>query len=123
MIRISFAVAVLLGIAAPQLARAQDATAGQALFKRDCAACHEIVPAKIRIGPSLFGIVGRAAGADPNFHYTAANKNSALTWDQATLDRYLVNPKAVVPGTTMTYAGQKDDRKRGDLIAYLATLR
>lgn len=59
----------------------------------------------------------------PGFHYSAANKDSGLTWDEATLNRYLTSPKDVVPHTIMTYAGLKDADKRANLIAYLATLR
>lgn len=102
---------------------AQSAEAGQAVFKHDCAICHDIAPGKNKIGPALAGIVGRTAGTVPNFHYSDANKNSGLTWDVATLDRYLVNPRATVVNTTMTYAGLKDDQKRRDLIAYLSTLK
>jgi cytochrome c len=51
-----------------------------------------------------------------------ANKDSGLTWDAATLDRYLTSPSTVVPHTIMTYAGLKDTQKRTDLIAYLSTL-
>jgi len=75
------------------------------------------------VGPSLFGVVGRAAGSETYFTYSAANKNSGLTWDEATLDRYLTSPKAVVPGTIMPYAGLKNETQRADLIAYLATLK
>ncbi len=74
------------------------------------------------VGPSLFGIVGRPAGQVPGFHYSAANKSSALTWDAATLDRYLTSPRDVVPHTIMTYGGLKDAQKRANLIAYLSTL-
>ena len=74
------------------------------------------------VGPSLAGVVGRPAGQVAGFHYSAANKGSALVWDTATLDRYLTSPKDVVPHTIMTYAGLKDAKKRADLIAYLSTL-
>ena len=74
------------------------------------------------VGPSLFGIVGRKAGTIAGFHYSPANKDSGLTWDTATLDRYLTSPNTVVPHTIMTYAGLKDTQKRTDLIAYLSTL-
>ena len=102
--------------------QAQNAEAGQALFKRDCAICHSPIAGKNGLGPSLFGIVGRSAGTVPNFKYTDANKNSGLTWDTATLDRYLVAPKTAIPKTSMSYMGQKDEQKRHDLLAYLATL-
>jgi cytochrome c len=103
-------------------ARAQDATAGAAVFKTQCSICHSVVEGKNLVGPSLFGVVGRQAGQIPGFHYSPANKDSGLTWDAATLDRYLTNPQAVVPKTIMPYAGLKDDEKRANLIAYLSTL-
>jgi cytochrome c len=103
-------------------ARAADAVAGQAVFKSQCGICHSVQAGRNMIGPSLAGIVGRKAGLEPNFHYSAANKSSGLTWDEATLDRYLTNPQAAVPHTIMTYGGLKDATKRADLIAYLATL-
>lgn len=104
-------------------AAAADPEAGGKVFKIQCSACHGVVEGKKGIGPSLFGVVGQKAGIVPDFHYSAANKGSGLTWDEATLDRYLVNPRAVVPGTTMPYAGLKNDTQRADLIAYLATVK
>ena len=109
------------GLAQP--ANAADPEAGGKVFKIQCSACHGVVEGKKGIGPSLFGVVGRKAGTVADFHYSEANKGSGLTWDDATLDRYLVNPRAVVPGTTMPYAGLKNDTQRADLIAYLATLK
>jgi cytochrome c len=103
-------------------ASAQDVAAGEAVFKSQCGICHSVQPGRNIIGPSLSGIVGRPAGKVPNFHYSAANAASGLTWDAATLDRYLTSPSAVVPHTTMTYAGLKDAQRRANLIAYLSTL-
>ena len=74
------------------------------------------------VGPTLFGVVGRSAGSVPGFQYTADHKKLGVTWDAATLDKYLTNPRAMVPDTTMIYAGLKDDSKRADLISYLETL-
>jgi cytochrome c len=108
------------GAASPTMA--QDAAAGQAVFKSQCGICHAVAAGKNMTGPSLFDIVGRKAGQVPGFHYSDANKNSGLTWDTATLDKYLTSPKDVVPHTIMTYQGVKDPKKRADLIAYLATL-
>ena len=109
------------GLAPP--ANAADPEAGGKVFKVQCSACHGVVEGKKGIGPSLFGVVGRKAGTVADFHYSEANKGSGITWDDATLDRYLVNPRAVVPGTTMPYAGLKNDTQRADLIAYLATAK
>ena len=103
-------------------AQAADAVAGEAVFKSQCSICHSVLVGRNQVGPSLAGIVGRPAGQVANFHYSPANKNSGLTWDAATLDRYLTNPGAVVPHTIMTYGGLKDPDKRANLIAYLATL-
>jgi len=104
-------------------AHAQDAEAGAKLFKSQCAVCHSPVQGKNGIGPSLFGVVGRTSGEVEKFRYSAANKKAHMTWDAAALDKYLTSPRTVVPGTIMTYAGLKDDTKRADLIAYLATLK
>jgi cytochrome c2 len=102
-------------------ASAQDAAAGAIVFKTQCSGCHSTDEGKVIVGPSLFGVVGRQAGQMPGFKYSPANKNSGLTWDEATLDTYLTNPQAVVPKTIMPYPGLKDATKRGDLIAFLAT--
>ena len=104
-------------------AAGQDAAAGETVFKTQCGVCHAVVPGKKGIGPNLFGVVGRPAGTVPDFHYTDANKNSGLTWDAATLDRYLQAPREVIPGTAMPYPGLKDDARRADLISYLSTLK
>jgi cytochrome c len=102
-------------------ATAQDA-AGAIVFQTQCAGCHSVDEGKTIVGPSLFGIVGRQAGQVPGFRYSPANKASGVTWTEATLDAYLANPRAVIPRTTMPYAGLKDAGKRSDLIAYLATI-
>ena len=104
-------------------ARAADPAAGKTVFNSVCSICHSVQPGKNMVGPSLFGIVGRKTGSVPGFHYSPANQNANLTWDQATLDKYLQSPRTVIPGTLMTYGGLKDDARRADLIAYLATLK
>ena len=103
-------------------ASAADPAAGQKVFKSQCSICHSVAKGRNIIGPSLFGVVGRKAGTEPGFSYSKANANSGLTWDEATLEKYLADPQKMVPGTKMTYAGLKNDAERADLIAYLATL-
>lgn len=115
-------IVLFCGIVLGPQAFAQDATAGHAVFQQQCSACHSVQSGRNMVGPSLAGVVGRPAGQVAGFHYSAANKGSALVWDTATLDRYLTSPKDVVPHTIMTYAGLKDAKKRADLIAYLSTL-
>jgi cytochrome c len=102
---------------------AGDPAAGQAVFKSQCATCHSPQVGKNLIGPSLFGVVGRKTGSIQGFHYSVGNQNANLTWDDATLDKYLESPKTIVPGTTMTFAGVKDAGKRADLISYLDTVK
>jgi cytochrome c2 len=101
-------------------ARAQDAAAGQIVFKIQCASCHSVAEGKNLAGPSLYGIVGRKAGQIPTFKYSPANRDAGITWNAATLDRYLASPQAVMPKTIMAYPGLKDARKRANLIAFLA---
>jgi cytochrome c len=75
------------------------------------------------IGPSLSSLVGRKTGSEPDYSYSVANKNANITWTADALDKYLQAPRTVIPGTKMSYAGLKDPAKRGDLIAYLQTLK
>ena len=116
--------ALVIGLSAlaPEL-RAADPAAGKSVFGANCSICHSVQPGKNMVGPSLFGIMGRKTGSVPGFHYSPANQNADIVWDPATLDKYLQSPRSVIPGTIMTYGGLKDDAKRADLIAYLATLK
>ena len=110
----ALALAASLGAAA-----AQDAAAGESAFKV-CKACHQVGEgAKNAVGPVLNGVVGRAAGTAADYNYTDANKNSGLTWDEATLTVYLKDPKAKVPGTKMAFPGLKKDEDIANVIAYL----
>lgn len=118
MIRL-LAAAAFATLALPALAA--DPTAGERVFKTQCGACH--VAGKNGIGPNLVGVVGRHSGSVEGFRYSNANKNADITWDAAILDKYLTNPRQVVPGTTMSYAGLRNETQRADLIAYLETLK
>ena len=117
-----FVIASIFVVAAGTAARAAEAEAGARVFRTQCGACHVVEAGKNRVGPSLFGIVGRKSGQVEGFRYSPANKAADLTWDAATLDKYLANPREMVPGTTMTFAGVKNATQRADLIAYLATI-
>ncbi|MGD0721498.1 MAG: cytochrome c family protein [Roseiarcus sp.] len=102
-------------------APAQDAALGQKVFQK-CRACHQIGDnARNMVGPVLTGVVGRPAGAYPGYNYSEANKNSGLTWDEATLTVYLKNPRAKVPGTKMAFPGLAHDDDIANVIAYLKT--
>jgi cytochrome c2 len=102
--------------------QAQDVANGEHLFRNDCGICHSPQPGRNLIGPSLFNVINRHSGQLADYRYSDANRQSGLTWNLATLDRYLTAPRELVPGTKMTYPGMKDEKQRADLIAYLATL-
>src|ERR671912_3011984 len=115
----SFVLSVALVAASAGAALAQDAAAGEKVFAQ-CRACHQIGPnAKNAVGPVLNGLFGRKAGTIEGYNYSPANKNSGLTWDEATFREYIKDPKAKIPGTKMIYAGLKDEKRIDDLIAYL----
>lgn len=104
-------------------AQAGDAAAGKDVFKV-CAACHTVEAGKNKVGPSLFGVVGRKAGAIEGFKYSKPMMEKAaagFTWDDANLKAYIAAPKEVVPGGTMAFAGLKDAAKVDDLIAFLGS--
>jgi cytochrome c len=116
--RLAVLVPVVLALG-PIAAQAQDAANGEKVFAQ-CRACHQIGPtAKNAVGPVLNGVIGRKAGTVEGYNYSPANKNSGLTWDEATFTEYIKDPKAKVPGTKMVYAGLKDEQRIKDLIAYL----
>lgn len=89
-----------------------------------CQACHSVDEGgKNGIGPNLWDVFEAKAGAKPGYRYSKAMSDSDLTWDEATLDNYLTNPRKAVPRTKMSYAGMRQEEKRIELIAYLKTLR
>jgi cytochrome c len=113
-----------LSLCATSLARADgNATTGEGLFKHKCGSCHSSEVGKNRVGPSLAGVVGRKAASIETYSYSEAMRSSGLTWDPATLDTYLTNPRAKVPGTKMTFVGLPQASDRADIIAYLSTLK
>lgn len=98
---------------------AGDVSRGAALF-RQCAACHSVQPGEHLTGPSLAHAFNRKAATAEGFQrYSQALARSGLTWNEATLDRWLENPGKQVPDTSMTFPGLKSGKDRQDLIAYL----
>lgn len=115
----SLSAAAWVILSSPGLAVAQDAASGEKVFAQ-CRACHQVgETAKNGVGPHLNGLFTRKAGNVEGYNYSPANKNSGLTWDEATFREYIKDPRAKIPGTKMVYAGLKDDKRIEDLIAYL----
>ena len=96
-----------------------DPARGEARFQ-ECAACHRLDVGSNGLGPSLHGIFDRKAGELSDFRYSPALKRSGIVWSPQTLESYLTDPQALVPGNRMPYAGMKDPSDRADLIAYLS---
>ncbi len=99
-----------------------DAEKGEALFSQ-CSGCHQVGPGAVnRVGPHLNGIFGRKAAAIGNYKYSKGilrASSDGLIWDLQRLDAYIENPKALVSGTRMNFAGIKDAGDRADVLAYL----
>jgi cytochrome c2 len=113
--------ATLFILTMPLLALAQGSgnpDTGKTVFEQ-CAACHSIDGSGDYDGPSLKGVIGRKAGSLEDYRYSAAMKRSDVTWDAASLDKYLTDPQAFIPGNRMAFAGIADTSERDDLIAYL----
>jgi cytochrome c len=102
-----------------------DAEAGKKVYKK-CKACHAIKAGKNKVGPSMAGIMGRAAATADGFKkYSKAMKAygaGGAVWDDATMDAFLTKPKTAVKGTKMAFPGLKKEKQRADVIAYLKTL-
>lgn len=111
--------AILFAATSASRVRAADIEKGKAAFEQ-CAACHSLDGSGDYDGPSLKGIIGRKAGSLEDYRYSAAMKRSDVTWDAATLDKYVTDPQAFIPGNRMAFAGIADTTQRDDLIAFLA---
>jgi cytochrome c len=101
-----------------------DIVKGAATFKKKCRICHNFAKGdKSKIGPNLFGIHNIKAGQSEGYKYSKGIIAADLTWDDATLDAYLLKPRDVVKKGKMVFAGFKKEKDRNDVIAYLKTLK
>jgi cytochrome c len=90
---------------------------------KQCMICHNLQEGQgPKVGPDLYGVVGRAVASMPSFHYSTALKAKGGTWTFDALNKWLTNPRADVPGTAMTFAGISNEKQRADVVAYLKTL-
>lgn len=120
------ALATGAGLWPPAAALAQgggDPAAGQRVFNAQCRSCHTVEQGgRNAVGPNLHGVFGRRAGAVEGFRYSAAMRAKAeqgLVWNEDTLRSYLRNPKEVVPGGSMSFAGLRNEQQMADLLAWL----
>jgi cytochrome c len=97
-------------------ARAADAGRGELLYLEVCSGCHSLDAD--RVGPAHRGVFGRTSGAAPGFAYSAAVRSAGIVWNEATLDRWLTDPQALIPGQGMNFRVNAPD-VRADIIAFL----
>jgi cytochrome c len=119
-----FSIAVLASMGLCVFAYAQPQKPDEELelqFNGHCRECHSFVKNDNRLGPSLYGVVGRKAGTLPGFAYSNSVKESGIVWDEATLDKWITNPGAVIPDNNMAalFGGISDAAVRAKIIAFL----
>jgi cytochrome c len=115
---------LLLGAVLVSPALAGDPEAGRGIYIGQCFSCHNIECTRGHFGPALGNVFGQPAGTDPGFRYTDALRESGIVWDEATLDEWLADPAALVPGTSMrdiagVRASVPDADDRRNLIALI----
>lgn len=120
-----FSVVFLSSVIFPLSSHAEgNAAKGEATFNKKCKVCHTFAKGdKARIGPNLYGVHGRKAAQKEGYKYSKGIIAADLTWDDATLDAYLLKPRDVVKRGKMTFAGFKKKSDRDDVIAYLKSLK
>jgi cytochrome c len=107
---------VLILVASAARAATGDPAHGAQIYQR-CQLCHSIE--HDLVGPRHLGLFGRKAGSISGYPYSAAMRNSGITWSEDTLNQFLSGPQAFVPGTRMTFTGLPDEQDRADVIAFL----
>ena len=114
----------VLASQAAQAAPAGNAKDGQGVFMDNCGVCHTAEKgAPNKIGPNLFGVIGRKSATAAGYMFSPAMMKANLTWDAPTLQVYLAGPQKKVPGTKMGFPGFSDPQDEADVIAYLSTLK
>jgi cytochrome c len=117
-ISVSGLAAALMLFAAADVGHAQEE--GQVEFNNHCRTCHSVQEGDHRLGPSLHNIMGQEAGTQEGAAYSSAMQASSVVWDEETLDRFIENPDAVVPGNNMTpYSGIAEADVRAAIVGYL----
>lgn len=123
MFRHSILALALLAATTLTASAAGDAKSGATVFKR-CAVCHtDDKGGGDGLGPNLFGVVGRKAATKAGYAYSAALKKTNITWDEASLTKWVAGPARVAPGTKMQFAGITSKKQQADVVAFLGTLK
>lgn len=101
------------------LMKLADVARGEKIFKK-CASCHTVGKGEAaRVGPNLFGIVGRSRGSFVGFNYSEAMKTKGGRWDRESINQFITKPKDFIPGTKMAFPGLKKPQDRADVILFL----
>ena len=110
-----------LGTTAAVLAQSDSSDDLELAFNGHCRECHAFDKGDNRIGPTLFGVVGRKAGTVPGFAYSDTLKSSGITWNEKNLDQWITNPNTFLPGNNMgaIFSGLSDAKERAKIIAFL----
>ena len=120
----AFSALSLLASLAPVAAAPEESDEGQVAFNNSCRTCHSFKAGDNRLGPTLHGVVGRKAGSIEGFAFSPAMKSSGVTWDAATLDKFISDPNQVVSGNKMQpFGGVADAGERKKIVDYLGTLK
>jgi cytochrome c len=122
-VSLGLATAAALTVGAGRAWADGDAAAGQALFQQKCSICHSPDKGVTKVGPSLWGVVGRQAGTLPGYTYSDAMAHANRVWNADTLNVYLTNPRQTIPGIKMIFPGLPEATDRANVIAYLSTLK
>ena len=119
----SFNVIALAALLTSGIALADGLQLGRDVFINQCSGCHSVLPGKVKVGPSLFGVVGRHTAQEAGYDYSQAMQHANLIWDRDTLIGYLSSPQKFLPGVKMTYPGLADANAFEPLYEYLSTLK
>jgi cytochrome c2 len=114
----SVVTAAAIAVAAGAARADGDAERGAKRFE-ECASCHTLERTQNTLGPSLYGVFSRKAGALAEYRYSPAMKRSGITWTPEAVDAFIADPQTTVPANRMPYAGLTDPAARADLIAFL----
>jgi cytochrome c len=124
MFRTAFIAAAALLLSANLAFAGGDPTAGKKVYISRCQTCHSVEKGgSNKLGPLLFGIMGRKAATLPGYAYSKPMKNSKIVWTDDALRGWLRQPNQTLPGTRMAFAGLSNPKQIEDLIAYMHTLK